>query len=286
MAEKFAIYFGEPLATATAGYEDQRSARVNQVAHEWLQMIADGVPQLSVAEWQALMATTSSTAIADDDTLRLLWAAIDDSAECDRFGVDGEDLARKIRTLTLTQRYALRETLARAWAAVEGGGQIADAIPGLERESRRKYSAYGGYIDFSFEAGDEPGEVVARAMDMAQRQNGFDPSSHSLTVALDGKDLYYYNGGGDIEHGQQGWYSMNDIGRAVPSNAALLIWDYFGAMVGSDAKGLVSWAGNQYGIDITESQAERWIKLYHADNVEAIADLLLASDWHNFEQAQ
>jgi len=122
MAEKFPIYFGEPLATATAGYESQRSARINRVAHEWLQMIADNVPQLPASEWQALMAATTSAAIADDATLKLLWASVADAAvECQQFEVDADALAAKLRKMTATQRYALREMLERAWAAVEAG---------------------------------------------------------------------------------------------------------------------------------------------------------------------
>ena len=130
MAEKFAIYFGEPLANATAGYEgSSRSARVNRIAHEWLALIADNVPQLTENEWQAVMASTASAAIADDNTLRLLWASVADSpAECGQFGVDADALATKIRILTLAQRYALRETLERAWLALDAGDDMHAAL--------------------------------------------------------------------------------------------------------------------------------------------------------------
>lgn len=129
MAEKFPIYFGEPLANATAGYEQSRSARLNQIAHEWLQIMAGNIPSLSLAEWQALMDCTSSAAIADDNTLKLLWAAVADSgAQCDRFGVESAALAAKLRTLTPVQRYALREALERAWLACEAGEDAQAAL--------------------------------------------------------------------------------------------------------------------------------------------------------------
>jgi dihydroxyacetone kinase len=129
MAEKFAIYFGEPLATATAGYEDQRSARVNLIAHEWLHIISDNVPNLSVPEWQAVMAATTSTALGDDAALKLLWATVADAGpECRPHGVDCDALAAKLRGLTVSQRYALRETLERAWHACDAGDDVSSAL--------------------------------------------------------------------------------------------------------------------------------------------------------------
>lgn len=129
MAEKFAIYFGEPLATGTAGYEDQRSARVNQIAHEWLEIVADSVPNLSASEWQAVMAATSSARLADEATLNFVWAAVADAGtECSQHGVDSDELATKLRSLTVSERYALRETLQRIWAGLDAGADIQESL--------------------------------------------------------------------------------------------------------------------------------------------------------------
>lgn len=150
MAEKFTVYFGQPLANATAGYEDQRSARINRIAHEWLALVADNVPQLTANEWQAMMASTTSAAIADDNTLRLLWASVADAAaECQQFAVDAEALSAKLRKLTLAQRYALRETLERFWVCLDEGQDIQQALQaigvdqkGLPRWSEAKRSGH------------------------------------------------------------------------------------------------------------------------------------------------
>lgn len=136
MAEKFAIYFGEPLASATVGYENSRSARVNQVTSEWLSLMRDNMPALSVAQWQALAAITSGTDLGDDNTLRLLWAAVADAPdECAAHGVSPDDLAATLRALPLAGRYALRETLARLWADVDAGGDIQTALGRLGVQS-------------------------------------------------------------------------------------------------------------------------------------------------------
>jgi len=128
MAEKFAIYAGEPLARVLAGHEHERSARVNQIAADWLAMTNGQAPALTVACWQALLDALNSTALTDQATLRLCWAAVADADGLgDKWGIDQAALAERLRGLSLPQLIALREVLDGAWNLM-GGHELLDAL--------------------------------------------------------------------------------------------------------------------------------------------------------------
>lgn len=117
MAERYTVYAGEPLATVLAGYDDNRSGRVNQICSEWLNMIELAMPELSEQEWLAIIDITNGVAISDDDTLRLLWAEVADSAdECAKWESDQQALEGKLRGMPMASLYALRETVEQYWS--------------------------------------------------------------------------------------------------------------------------------------------------------------------------
>ena len=121
MAEKFAIYAGVPLSIVLQGHEHQRSARVNQVAAEYLQLIADLCPALTQAEWLATADALNSTAIDDDATLKYIWAAVADTEGlAEKWEIDPEKLVARLRKLTQPELMALREIIRRWWDLAGG----------------------------------------------------------------------------------------------------------------------------------------------------------------------
>lgn len=151
MAERFTVYAGEPIAGVLAGYEDNRSGRLNQVADDFRVMVADLVPEFSAGEWLLIIDALNGTAIEDAKTLRLAWASVADAGEgglADKWGVDLDPLVKRMRALTAGQLVALREIVNRYWVSEDGsvdsetllqrcgakvspaGGDLADALRG------------------------------------------------------------------------------------------------------------------------------------------------------------
>lgn len=129
MAERITVYIGEPLANVLAGYDDNRSGRINRVCADWLQMIEEARPELSEAEWMAVIDITNSTAIFDNDALRFIWADVADSPEeCTKWGVDQDDLVGKLRGMSLSGLLAMRETIDRYWACCHDCGTHTEAL--------------------------------------------------------------------------------------------------------------------------------------------------------------
>ncbi len=129
MAEKFPIYAGPPLATVLAGYEDSRSARVNQVADDWLAMVRELTPALTASEWAALCDGLNSYHMGDAQSLSLAWATIDDQSELgEKWGIDHNGLVRKLRALNEGQRRAMREIFERLWGEISAGADHVEAI--------------------------------------------------------------------------------------------------------------------------------------------------------------
>ena len=129
MAEKFSIHFDEPLIAATAGHEEQISSRVNLIAHEWLKLVSANIPNFSESEWFALSVVDGIADIEDDAILEKLWAIMEDAkGECNVFDVKPMLLASKLRALTITQLYALRETLRRLNKALDQGQTMQAAL--------------------------------------------------------------------------------------------------------------------------------------------------------------
>lgn len=123
MAERFTIYAGEPVAGILAGYESNRSGRINQVAADYRSIIREETPTFSPAEWQAIADVLNGTFVADEASLRLVWASIADSGEDgigEKWGIDIDALAQRVRRLSLAQLIALREVVARFWASIDG----------------------------------------------------------------------------------------------------------------------------------------------------------------------
>lgn len=117
MAEKFSIYAGEPMAIILAGHEENRSARINQVCRDFLTSVADVVPEMAQAEWSAVVDATNGMFGADRDTYRFMWAEVADfDGLGEKWGIDQQALAARIRGLSIPELIAVAEVSRRFWA--------------------------------------------------------------------------------------------------------------------------------------------------------------------------
>ncbi|AOD16781.1 hypothetical protein VB151_09435 [Xanthomonas fragariae] len=130
MAERFTLYAGEPIASILAGYEDNRSGRINQVAADYRQLIAALVPSFSGPQWQ-LLADVLDDGALDESGLKFAWASVADSAEDgmgEKWDVDVDDLAQRVRALSAPQLIALREVIARYRNSIDGSGDALELL--------------------------------------------------------------------------------------------------------------------------------------------------------------
>lgn len=122
MAERFSIYAGPPIAAALAGYEDNRSGRLNQVASAYMVIVDALKPDFSVSEWCAVCDGLNSYPLDDRQSRRFAWASIaDDPSLGEKWGVDHASLVDKVRGLSEAQLIAMREIFERAWAGMTAG---------------------------------------------------------------------------------------------------------------------------------------------------------------------
>ncbi|MCD9005208.1 hypothetical protein LDO31_02965 [Luteimonas sp. XNQY3] len=172
MAERFTIYAGEPIATVLAGYEDNRSGRLNQVAADYTQMIVSLVPQFTAQQWQALADVLGDGALRDERGLRFAWASVADSKADgigEKWGIDVNALAAVVRQLKLPQLIALREVLARYRNSEDGSHEN----PGdLLRACGADVTASGASIVESIrelELSDDEAQAIRAGADEARR---------------------------------------------------------------------------------------------------------------------
>jgi len=120
MAERFTLYAAEPIAMVLAGYERNRSGRLNQVAADYQTLVADNMPEFSVADWKVLTEALEHTDLSAPQGMRLVWAVLADDARA-------AHLAERVRTLSVSQLIALRELMWRWWNAQEDSAEAFDA---------------------------------------------------------------------------------------------------------------------------------------------------------------
>lgn len=115
--EKLSIYAGEPLALVLVGHDENRSGRINTVCARYLGAVAAHCPRLREAEWMAICDALNGTWLRDDDSIRYTWAEI---ADCDglaeKWGIDQQALAQRVRDMDFAAKVALVETVERFWS--------------------------------------------------------------------------------------------------------------------------------------------------------------------------
>lgn len=131
MAERLTIYAGEPLASVLAGWEDNRSGRVNAIAAAYRVFVEELTPVFRIEEWCALADVANGAVLDEIRHLRLFWASVADSEPDQvglKWGVDLQALSAAVRELPLPDLLAMREILDRFWNAEPGGRSTEDLL--------------------------------------------------------------------------------------------------------------------------------------------------------------
>lgn len=118
MGEKFSIYAGEPMALALSLFDDNRSGRINAICDRYLAIVAKHTPVMTRGEWSAVCDVING-AFLDARGIDLCWASVADSGPDgigEKWGVDVDALANRIRAMSLAERVAMCECVERFWS--------------------------------------------------------------------------------------------------------------------------------------------------------------------------
>ncbi len=122
MAERLTIYAGPPVTTVLDGYGGDgdavsRTSRINTICERY-QMVCNAAPALSRAEWLALCDVLRST-LLDPISIQFMHHDVRDSDAADiaRWGADRETLAERIAALSIGEKIAVAEVVAKWWRA-------------------------------------------------------------------------------------------------------------------------------------------------------------------------
>lgn len=114
---RYTIYAGEPLQRALAGFEGNRSGRINQICDRYMEIIEAECPPLTEPEWLALCDLLNGTWLDDQASVRFLWAEVADSkGTAEKWGIDTDDLAKRVRSMSQAQTTAIVEVVQKFWA--------------------------------------------------------------------------------------------------------------------------------------------------------------------------
>jgi hypothetical protein len=126
-SKRLTLYLTEE-SMETIGPAENLSGRVNSIICHYSRMTAEAAPALTQGEWFFLMDMLNGTFI-EDNTGDHLWADISEAGRLDGLGekweVDAEAFAAKIRAMPHAARCAILDAVLRYW---KGKGNSADEI--------------------------------------------------------------------------------------------------------------------------------------------------------------
>lgn len=94
------------------------------IADAYREFVADNTPALSASEWCAISDAGGGAVLNNSFNLRLLWAAVADRAAdglAQKWGVDIEALAGRLRSMRTSELLAVREVIQRYLSAAASG---------------------------------------------------------------------------------------------------------------------------------------------------------------------
>jgi hypothetical protein len=119
-AEKKSVYVVEPALEIIGRDPDSLSGRINAIVIRYGGIIREGTPALTLAEWSAICDALNGTYTGVDhlDMARLLWADIADADGLgDKWGIDSQVLALRIRDMSYVERVSILEVVERFWSS-------------------------------------------------------------------------------------------------------------------------------------------------------------------------
>ena len=121
--ERLSVYAGEPIALVLTGHDENRSARLNNVADRYLQIVGHDSPTWTEAQWSAVCDALNGCWLSDEASIRFAWAEVADADRLNglgaKWGIDATALAAEIRDMTHGQRVAVVEIVERFWRHCE-----------------------------------------------------------------------------------------------------------------------------------------------------------------------
>lgn len=115
--ERLSVYASEPMAAVLAGFEDNRSARLNQVCGRYRAMLDDAKPALTRDEWMACFDALNGIGLGEH--VRFAWAEVSEACRQnglgDKWNIDEAALVETLRGLSLAGCYALAESVDAWW---------------------------------------------------------------------------------------------------------------------------------------------------------------------------
>ncbi|MEJ5209462.1 hypothetical protein [Denitratimonas sp. CY0512] len=128
---RFTLYLREGAEEVLAGFEKERSPRINQVVQDYMGFVEHLVPGLTAAQWRVLVDLVDGDPkmLEELRTVALLWGVVltqQDAAQAR--GVDASELAAHLRSFSDPEQRALREVLWRVRARIEQGLDFSVAL--------------------------------------------------------------------------------------------------------------------------------------------------------------
>lgn len=128
MARKATIYLHPSTLTILGPRGEDKanlSGRINGIVQRYAGITSDSMPELSLGEWCAICDANNGTgafelAGTDIDEARHLWANVADSGPDglgDKWGVDLEALAKKLRAMPMASKAAVYEVVRAFWSS-------------------------------------------------------------------------------------------------------------------------------------------------------------------------
>jgi hypothetical protein len=140
--KRISVYVGPPLAAVLDGFEN-RSGRLNSIAERYSAMVKDELRRMEFSrnEWCAIMDANNGAHMeigGDSASYVMSWANIADSPETDeKWGVDHQVLAGRVRALGVAARIAVFEAIVRFWTYAQHPTDEALMMAGVNPKPHR-----------------------------------------------------------------------------------------------------------------------------------------------------
>lgn len=123
MASRKTIYISDAAETVIGQADESLSGRINGIVIRYGGIVERDCPALTEAEWSAICDVLNGTCMLTDhtemDPVRYIWVEISDGDRLnrlgDKWGIDAQDLATRVRDMTFAQQVAIAEITTCYW---------------------------------------------------------------------------------------------------------------------------------------------------------------------------
>jgi len=123
MSKRTTIHLPDSVL-AILGNPDSMSGRISSTILRYDRATRDACPALTESEWSLLCDMLNGTFI-EDNTGDYLWADIREAGKLDglaeKWTIDTDKFSDRVRAMSVVERYAILDVIARFWPNHEGG---------------------------------------------------------------------------------------------------------------------------------------------------------------------